>query len=136
MEAALLATNLVIAIVYAWILVVMVQQRKVMSQQLAKMQSTRLAAHRPVLAVREEPEGTFITNIGHGPALDGMIVMRLGELSISWLLLPLGVGEQFAVTVLFKPREMGEWLITYRDMFGNEHMTHYFWRERRHVFSG
>jgi hypothetical protein len=78
MEAALLATNLVIAIVYAWILVVMVQQRKVMSQQLTEMQSTRLAAHRPVLVVREEPEGTFITNIGHGPALDGMIVMRLG----------------------------------------------------------
>ncbi len=51
MEAALLATNIVIALVYAWILLVMVQQRKVMSQQLAEMQSARFAAHRPVLVV-------------------------------------------------------------------------------------
>jgi hypothetical protein len=58
LNAALLLANLLIAVIYAAILWVMVQQRRVMDQQLSAMQAqlqeierTRIAAHRPVLRV-------------------------------------------------------------------------------------
>jgi hypothetical protein len=58
LNAALLLANLLIAVIYAAILWVMVQQRRVMDQQLSAMQAqlqeaerTRIAAHRPVLRI-------------------------------------------------------------------------------------
>jgi hypothetical protein len=140
METALLATNLVIAIVYAWILVVMVQQRKVMSQQLAEMQSTRLAAHRPVLVVREELVGDLqrpcLVNIGNGPAVNISARMQFKGVTYEVVVEPLGVREKATLSVFVLPVPLSEtvWHMTYRDIFGSVYETVYEVRERRHTF--
>jgi len=142
-EMALVILNLLIACIYAAILWVMVQQRKIMSDQLKTMQSqlseaerTRMAAHRPILRV--EPPITSgvsnldfyqVRNIGVGAALGIRFFVHehdTGSISVVGGIEPVGAGEtskEFPVTIrgLLKPALT----IVYADVFGNRFWTLY-----------
>jgi len=142
-ELALVALNLLIATIYAAILWVMVQQRRIMDEQLKAMQMqlreaerTRMAAHRPILRVEPPiasglPHLEFfqVRNIGVGAALDVSFFLHelaTGAVSVSGKIEPVGAGDfstEFPATT--------RWLLhpaltlTYADVFGNRFWTLY-----------
>ncbi|MFA0758229.1 MAG: hypothetical protein PVTTEEND_000406 [Candidatus Fervidibacter sp.] len=141
LNAALLLANLLIAIIYAAILWVMVQQRRIMDEQLKGMQMqlreaerTRVAAHRPVLRV-EPPvlvpplvvpaslplipslfaELRQVRNIGVGVALNIRYFfhdLETGAVGSLGSLAPLGAGELSAEFPVPSPPQLPDAALT------------------------
>lgn len=134
--------NGVIAGIYALILIVMLRQQKIMAKQLSEMESSRVAAHRPVLILHRPevsslpfvylraPEVAQLKNIGAGPALNVRIIcherhdilyeMRLSPIAVGGLSETFDFYRQFELTV------------GYEDLFGNTYWTHYL--PEQHVY--
>ncbi|MFA0785016.1 hypothetical protein [Fervidibacter sacchari] len=158
-ELALVTLNLVVAIVYAAILWVMVQQRRLMDKQLKAMQAqlreaerTRMAAHRPILRV-EPPtlvtvglpmppiEERRLRNIGVGVALDVTYFIHERGTGIVWIvggLNPVGAGELSQEFFIPYPQQLfvlnAALTITYADVFGNRYWTLYEFVTQAHIF--
>jgi len=146
--------NVVIAVIYALILIVMYwqqrimgKQQRIMVRQLEEMEKTRFAAYRPVLVVRKiavrapvdwEPvflrvaHADFVNleNIGVGPALNIRVVHHEGQDVIYEIRLsPIAAGR------FSKPFDIYRFLevtIIYEDIFGNSYWTHYL--PKRHTY--
>jgi hypothetical protein len=141
LNAALVSANLFLA----W---VMVQQRRLMDEQLAAMQAqlreaerTRIAAHRPVLRV-EPPilvptapplppvELFYLRNIGVGVALNVEWCIHQRGTGVVWVdgsLDPVGAGELSRELFIPYPQELfalnAALTVTYADVFGNRYWT-------------
>jgi hypothetical protein len=155
-ELALVTLNLVIAAIYAAILWVMVQHRRLMDKQLAAMQAqlreaerTRIAAHRPVLRVEPPilelaapPVGLFyLRNIGVGVALDVKYFIHERGTGVVWVdggLDPVGAGELSRELFIPYPQELfalnAALTVTYADAFGNRYWTLYEFVTQVHIF--
>ena len=158
-ELALVTLNLVITAIYAAILWVMVQQRRLMDEQLAAMQAqlreaerTRTAAHRPVLRV-EPPilvpaapplppvELFYLRNIGVGVALDVKYFIHEQGTGVVWTdggLDPVGAGELSRELFIPYPQQLfalnAALTVTYADVFGNRYWTLYEFVTQVHIF--
>jgi hypothetical protein len=158
-ELALVTLNLVITAIYAAILWVMVQQRRLMNKQLAAMQAqlreaerTRTAAHRPVLRV-EPPilelaapplppvELFYLRNIGVGVALDVKYFIHERGTGVVWTdggLDPVGAGELSRELFIPYPQQLfalnAALTVTYADVFGNRYWTLYEFVTQVHIF--
>ena len=151
-ELALVTLNLVIASIYAAILWVMVQQRRLMDKQLEAMQAqlreaerTRMAAHRPILRVEPPiasglPHLDFyqVRNIGVGAALDVHFFVHernTGRVSIVGNIEPIGASELsrefFVLTAALAHPAL---TVTYADVFGNKFWTLYDIITQSHIF--
>jgi len=146
-ELALVTLNLVIASIYAAILWVMVQQRRLMDKQLEAMQAqlreaerTRMAAHRPILRVEppffpstiwtQPPPTDFylISNIGLGAAIDVCCHIQApdtGEIIYSVDLEPIGASETSKEVAIPRIPWNLHLVVTYSDIFGNRFWTLY-----------
>jgi hypothetical protein len=156
-ELALVTLNLVITAIYAAILWVMVQQRRLMNKQLAAMQAqlreaerTRTAAHRPVLRV-EPPilvpaalpmppiEMRRLRNIGVGVAMEVRYFIHERGTGIIWVrssLDPIGAGEfsqEFFIPQQLLALDIAL-IVTYADIFGNRYWTLYHFASQTHSF--
>jgi len=142
-EWGMFVLNLIIALTYAAILWVMVQQRRLMDRQLETMQAqlreaerTRMAAYRPILRVEAPlasglPYLDFyqVRNIGVGAALSVLFFTHefdASTTSVSGRIEPIGAAEfsqEFPITTraLLHPALT----ITYEDVFGNRFWTLY-----------
>ena len=140
--------NLVIASIYAAILWVMVQQRRLMDKQLEAMQAqlreakrTRMAAHRPILRV-EPPTASGLPdldNIGVGAALDVYFFVHerdTGWVSIVGNIEPIGASEfsREFLPVLTTALAHPALTVTYSDVFGNKFWTLYDIITQSHIF--
>jgi len=151
-ELALVTLNLLIDAIYAAILWVMVQQRRLMDKQLEAMQAqlreaerTRTAAHRPILRVEPPiasglPHLDFyqIRNIGFGAALD--VYFFVHERNTDWVSIvgniePIGASELsrefFVLTAALSHPAL---TVTYSDVFGNKFWTLYDIVTQLHIF--
>jgi hypothetical protein len=152
LNAALVSANLFLA----W---VMVQQRRLMDEQLAAMQAqlreaerTRIAAHRPVLRV-EPPilvptapplppvELFYLRNIGVGVALNVEWCIHQRGTGVVWVdgsLDPVGAGELSRELFIPYPQELfalnAALTVTYADVFGNRYWTLYEFVTQAHIF--
>jgi hypothetical protein len=152
LNAALVSANLFLA----W---VMVQQRRLMDEQLAAMQAqlreaerTRIAAHRPVLRV-EPPilvptapplpplELFYLRNIGVGVALNVEWCIHQRGTGVVWVdgsLDPVGAGELSRELFIPYPQELfalnAALTVTYADVFGNRYWTLYDFVTQAHIF--
>jgi len=152
-ELASVILNLVIASIYAAILWVMVQQRRLMDKQLEAMQAqlreaerTRMAAYRPILRVEPPtasglPDLDFyqIHNIGVGAALDVYFFVHerdTGQVSIVGNIEPIGASEfsREFLPVLTTALAHPALTVTYSDVFGNKFWTLYDIITQSHIF--
>ena len=146
---AMVLVNVIVAAVYALILLVMCrqqyimsEQRRIMARQLEEMEKARFAAHRPVLVVRKVAEkapvflrvghadSVMLENIGVGATLNIRIIHHEGqEVIYEVLLSPIAAG---GFSEPFETYHFLELTVVYEDLFGNSYWTHYL--PKRHTY--
>lgn len=161
-ELTVVVLNLLIAAIYAAILWVMVQQRRIMDEQLKAMQSqlreaerTRMAAHRPILVAEPlvapeslelpavtPPSVQFfeIRNIGNGAAMDAMVIaheLEVGAVFFESRLPPYGALGAKESTIAHVPATTlfrCALTLIYSDIFGNRFWTLYDIQHQQHTW--